>query len=68
NVIFVYDFDNYIIYILPGYKGFIYNSRIFNTLLGRGFLILLNFYYLAESRYNYLYKLFILYYSIPYYL
>ncbi|KAK1773576.1 hypothetical protein QBC45DRAFT_339568, partial [Copromyces sp. CBS 386.78] len=64
NVIFVYDFDNCIIYILPGYTGFIYNSRIFKASLARSFLISWNCFYLTDSGYNYLYRLFVPYYNI----
>ncbi|KHE86802.1 hypothetical protein GE21DRAFT_1203315, partial [Neurospora crassa] len=64
NIILVYNFNNYIVFTLPGYKGSIYNGRIFSTSLARSFSIPTNYFYLANSRYNYSYRLFILYRSV----
>ncbi|KAK3949740.1 hypothetical protein QBC32DRAFT_218964, partial [Pseudoneurospora amorphoporcata] len=64
NVMLIYNFNSRIIYILLEYKGFIYDGQIVSTSLRCNFLILLNFYYLTNSRYNYLYKLLVLYNTI----
>lgn len=64
----IYNFDGRIIFALLRSKGSIYNSRIFSALLAYSSLILINYFYLTNSGYNYFYKLFILYCSVRYYL
>ena len=45
------DFDMNFVYILPGWEGSTYNSRVFSFAKDRGFYTLLEKYYLADAGY-----------------
>jgi hypothetical protein len=68
NVLVACNFNDRIVYILPGWEGSTNDGRVFTSALTRGFVIPNGCYYLADAGYNSSQRLFVPYCGVRYHL